>query len=93
MLELTVGPLLLGGSGRGGLEDLRPTTAPMAEISLSNMALTELMWTRVRWGDSRACMQTRMYCKTQTGRGTLFTYEHFLLHAERVERTGRQHVT
>lgn len=45
---LTVGTLLLGGSGKGGLEDLRETTAPIAEISLSNMALTVLVWTRVR---------------------------------------------
>jgi len=45
---LTVGTLLLGGSGKGGLEDLRQTTAPMADISLSNKVFTVLVWTRVR---------------------------------------------
>lgn len=51
---LTVGTLLLGGSGKGGLEDLRETTAPIADISLSNMSLTVLVGTRVRCGDSLA---------------------------------------
>lgn len=59
---LTVGGLLLGGSGKGGLEDLRLTTAPMAEISLSNIVFTVLVWTRVRWGASLACRHERMYC-------------------------------
>lgn len=68
---LTVGPRLLGGRGKGGLEDLRLTTPPMAEISLSNMALTVLVWTRVRRGDSLACIHVRTYCK-RVGTGTLF---------------------
>lgn len=73
--ELTVGTLLLGGSGKGGLEDLRETTALMAEISLSNMPLTVLVWTRVRCGDSLACMHVRMYCKRDRT-GNLVTYVH-----------------
>lgn len=72
---LTVGTLLLGGSGKGGLEDLRLTTAPMVEISLSNMALTALVWTSVRCGDSLACMHVRIYCK-QDRTGMLFSYAH-----------------
>lgn len=61
----------MGGSGRGGLEDLRPTTAPMVEISLSNMAWTVLVWTRVRCGDSLACMHVRMYCTQDGGEGEI----------------------
>lgn len=72
---LTVGTLLLGGSGKGGLEDLRDTTAPMVEISFSNMDLMVLVWTRVRCGDSLACMHVRMYCR-QDRTGNLFSYVH-----------------
>lgn len=42
-MGLTVGALLLGGSGKGGLDDLRLTTAPMTDISLSKMAFTVLV--------------------------------------------------
>lgn len=51
----------MGGRGKGGLELFRLTTAPMAEISFSNMAWTELTWTRVRWGHSLAWRQALMY--------------------------------
>lgn len=57
-----MGTLLLGGSGNGGLDDLRLTTDEMVDISLSNKALTLLVWTRVRCGDSLACKHVRMYC-------------------------------
>jgi hypothetical protein len=55
----------LGGRGTGGFEDLRETTAPMAEISFSNMVLMVLVSTRVRWWGSRAWMHSLMYCRTR----------------------------
>lgn len=70
-----MGTLLLGGSGKGGLDDLRLTTAPMVEISLSNMAMMVLLLTRVRCGGSLACMHVRMYCK-QDRAGNLLSYVH-----------------
>ena len=47
------------------MEDLRETTAPMAEISFSNMVLTVLVSTSVRWGGSRAWTHSLMYCRAR----------------------------
>lgn len=63
--RLTVGARLFGGSGKGGLDDLRLTTAPMAEISRSNKVWMALWWTSVRCGGSLACMHVRMYCRQE----------------------------
>lgn len=59
-IKLTVGALFLGGSGKGRLG---ASAAPIAEVSLSNMALMVVLWTRVTCGGSLACMHVRMYYK------------------------------
>lgn len=61
-VQLTVGALFLGGSGKGRLHNLGVSAAPIAVISLSNMVLTVLLCTRVTCGGSLACMHVRMYC-------------------------------
>lgn len=68
---LTAGALLFGGSGSGGLDDLRLTTAAMAEISRLNRVWMVLWWTSVRCGGSLACRHVRMYCRQEEGGATL----------------------
>ena len=60
-IQLTVGALFLGGSGKGRLHDLGVNAALIAAISLSNIALTVSLCTRVTCGGSLACMHVRMY--------------------------------